>query len=268
MSENDLSACSSIQTAIDSWLLPCARQYRTDRYIPKPARHKTSRVVIAAIVLCFLAISAQDGLTQERLVPFEQNEMWGYKTSSGEILIQPKFAVAEDFTAEGIAAIADAKGWAYIDRKGNILVRPVNYDNGPDPFEEGLARYVADDGKIGFFNKKGKVVIQPQFGGASYFHDGLAAVCTGCKEERIDDATIVRGGKWGYIDHKGRIVIQPRFDYAFAFEHGRAQVCVGCREEPMGEHSIVTGGQWGYVDRHGKIVTQFHLRLGEGVTNW
>lgn len=218
----------------------------------------TSPVVISAILLCFLAVAVRDGLTQERLIPFERNEMWGYKTSSGEVMIEPQFEIAEDFTAEGIAAIADAKGWAYIDRQGNILVRPVNYDNGPDPFEEGLARCVADDGKTGFFNKKGKVVIQAQFGWASHFHDALAAICIGCKEERIGDARIVLGGKWGYINHKGEIVIKPRFDYAFGFEKGRAEVCVGCREEPMGEHSTVTGGKWAYVNRRGKVVTSFH----------
>jgi hypothetical protein len=85
----------------------------------------TSPVVISAILLCFLAVAVRDGLTQEPLIPFERNEMWGYKTSSGEVMIQPQFEIAEDFTAEGIAAIADAKGWAYINRKGNILVRSV-----------------------------------------------------------------------------------------------------------------------------------------------
>jgi hypothetical protein len=48
----------------------------------------TSPVVISAILLCFLAVAVRDGLTQERLIPFERDEMWGYKTSSGEVMIQ------------------------------------------------------------------------------------------------------------------------------------------------------------------------------------
>jgi len=219
----------------------------------------TRSVVISGIVLGFLTLAVQDGLTQDRLIRFEQNEMWGYKNSSGQVVIEPQFEMAEDFTAEGIAAVADSKGWAYIDKKGNVLVRPVNVDNGPDPFQEGLARCVADDGNVGFFNKKGEVVIQPQFGGASYFRDGLAAVCKGCKEERIGDARVVRGGTWGYINRRGQFVIEPQFDYAFPFEKGRAEVCVGCREEPMGEHSVVAGGKWGSVNRQGKMVNPLHL---------
>lgn len=209
---------------------------------------------------CFLVVAVRESLAQERLIRFEQNERWGYKNSLGKVVIEPQFEIAEDFSAEGIAAVVDAKGWAYIDRKGNIVVRPFNYDNGPDPFQEGLARFVADDGKIGFFNKKGRPVIQPQFGSAFYFKEGLAAVCVKCREEVSGDARVIRGGKWGYINHKGEMVIKPQYDRAFPFEKGLAQVCLGCSEQTIGEHSIVTGGMWGSINKNGKVVVSFRER--------
>lgn len=210
--------------------------------------------------MVFLVVAVQESLAQERLIRFEQNERWGYKNSLGKVVIEPQFEIAEDFSAEGIAAVVDAKGWAYIDRKGNIVVRPFNYDNGPDTFQEGLARFVADDGKIGFFNKKGRPVIQPQFGSAFYFKEGLAAVCIKCREEVSGDARVIRGGKWGYINHKGEMVIKPQYDRAFPFEKGLAQVCLGCSEQTIGEHSIVTGGMWGSINKSGKVVVSFRDR--------
>jgi len=57
---------------------------------------------------------------------------------------------------------------------------------------------VLKDGKWGYIDTTGKVVIQPQFVKARFFREGLAAVMVGIK--------------WGYIDTTGKIVIQPQFD--------------------------------------------------------
>ncbi len=224
-----------------------------------PSAHTRRAWLAVSTILCALCLphSVMErswAQTTEKLVRFEQEDLWGYKNSSGQVVIMPQFVMAEDFSSEGIAAVADVKGWAYIDQRGNVVVRPVNYDNGPDPFAEGMARCIGDNGEIGFFDKKGRIVIQPQFGSAFPFQEGLAAVCTGCRSEKMGDAHVVRGGRWGYINHKGAIVIRPQFDYAFSFEKGQAKVCMGCTEEAMGEHSHVTGGSWGSIDKQGKIV--------------
>jgi len=213
-------------------------------------------------ILCFLphTIERSRAQTRERLIPFEQDDLWGYKSSSGQVVIKPQFHFAGNFSREGIAGVVDDNGPAYIDRKGNVVVRTVSYDNGPDPFEEGLAICIGNDDKVGFFDETGRVVIQPQFGSAFAFHEGLAAVCTGCRMERIGDARVVRGGEWGFINHTGKFVIKPQFDFAYPFDKGLAEVCMGCIQEPMGEHSMVTGGKWGSIDKHGKIVTPFRPR--------
>jgi hypothetical protein len=73
------------------------------------------------------------------------------------------------------------------------------------------------NGMWGYINKTGKLVINPQFGDAKYFHDGLANV-------RVGDAWT---GKWGFINLTGKWVVKPRFDHAGRLSEGLAVVIVG-----------------------------------------
>jgi len=59
-------------------------------------------------------------------------------------------------------------------------------------FSEGLASY-REGSKRGFINKRGEVVIKPEYVTAVTFTNGLSIVELG-------------GGEWGYIDRKGRFV--------------------------------------------------------------
>ncbi|EAK1349894.1 WG repeat-containing protein, partial [Campylobacter coli] len=54
------------------------------------------------------------------------------------------------------------------------------------------------NGKWGFIDKSGKIVIEPKFDGVGNFSEGLAGV--------------ELNGKWGFIDKSGKIVIEPKFD--------------------------------------------------------
>ncbi len=61
-------------------------------------------------------------------------------------------------------------------------------------------------GKLGYIDKAGKVVVEPQFDRAENFSEGLAAVRVGG-----------RRGTCGYIDKTGKFAINPQFDDARAF---------------------------------------------------
>ncbi len=158
-----------------------------------------------------------------RPVPFQENERWGYKDPGGTVLIPPRYIIAGAFSPEGIAAVADERGWMYIDTRGGVRIRPLLVDNGPDPFREGLARFRRDR-RVGFFNKAGTVVIPAAFDFALPFQDGRAAVCRGCREVPDGEHHVLQGGTWGYIDRRGRAVIPFRYEAAENFEHGRARV--------------------------------------------
>ena len=88
------------------------------------------------------------------------------------MVINPTFESAEVFS-EGLAGVCVGRGCYY--------TRPSDKPK--------------EDGKWGFIDKTGAMVILPQFGYVSTFHEGLAAVAV--------------GGKWGYIDKTGKFVNQP-----------------------------------------------------------
>jgi hypothetical protein len=178
---------------------------------------------------------------QERFIPFEQGGKWGYQNANGKVAIPPRFSVANEFSPEGIAPVVDEQGWAYIDVRGKILIRPFIVDNGPDYFQEGLARFV-ESGKFGFFNQKGQVVIQPRFDFAAPFSEGLAAYCTGCQMKPEGEHRLVEGGIWGYMDPKGKAAITPRFEATENFASGKARVKLE--------------GQWMAIDKKGKSITE------------
>jgi len=69
---------------------------------------------------------------------------------------------------------------------------------------------IFENGKTGFINSTGQVVIKPNFLTAGEFSEGLASA-------RIN-------GTYGYIDETGKFVIQPQFDYATPFSEGLAVV--------------------------------------------
>jgi len=126
-----------------------------------------------------------------------------------------------------LISIGDKSG--YIDRKGQIVINP--QFGLANPFYDGLAS-VAVGANFGYINESGNIVINPQFELTDSFAEGLAAM-------KI-------GGVWGFIDKSGKIVINPQFARALNFSEGLAQVAVG--EDMRGNP------RWGYINKSGKYV--------------
>src|SRR6185369_4858024 len=101
-------------------------------------------------------------------------------------------------------------------------------DGKPVPQKDVALFPVQIAGKYGYIDKTGKMVIKPDFAGASRFSEGLAAV-----QPR-------QGSKVGFIDETGKPVIPLEFDLADPFSEGRA--------------AIMINQLWGYIDKTGKIV--------------
>jgi len=158
-----------------------------------------ARSAALLLLLCAAALAAQP-------LPFESPDgRWGYRDGRGRIVIAPRYRVAQPFS-RGLAAVFDEPGgWAYIDRKGAVVVRPVPFDNGPDYFREGLVRIVRE-GKYGFADRRGRVAIPPRFDFAEPFAGGRARVCVGCRAVSMGEHRAMEGGKWGVIDRTGRLI--------------------------------------------------------------
>ena len=136
---------------------------------------------------------------------------------------------------------------------------------------------IQKNGKWGYADKEGKVVIKPQFTRADRFSDGLALVwCCGVPLTDSFVKSFVKMGyinprghwvihsrlkyyffddfsdglvpfrqvhsKWGYIDKTGAVVIRPRFNWAGTFSNGVAPVLVDAT--------------CGHIDKNGNLIDQ------------
>lgn len=194
---------------------------------------------IFIIIILLIIIDFNHSYGKGKLIPFEDGDFMGYKNSKGEIVIPAKYRMAEKFSKYGIAAVVDDNSWAYIDTKGNVLIRPCSWDNFPDEFCNGLARFKKDE-MFGFFNQKAEIVIPNKYSYCSRFSNGLAAFCDGCKKQYIGEYDFYKGGKWGYMDTKGLIVIVPIYEEAYDFEKGQARVKLE--------------GVWYQINKKGKLI--------------
>ncbi len=119
--------------------------------------------------------------------------------------------------------------FGFADSDGNIII-PCIY-NLAWMFSEGLASVQDDIGKWGFIDTKGEIIIPCKYEFASFFSEGLAWVEDG-------------SNKFGFIDKSGNIVIPFIYEKAGCFSKGIAEV----KKE---------SGEWGLIDKDGNDVVPF-----------
>lgn len=149
-----------------------------------------------------------------------KDSLVGVKNQEGKIIVPAQFKIfsniedGELVKGETIYFDGDKNGekrqkneWGYIyDRKGSFMYRPFFHDNGADYFSEGVRRFVKNE-KIGFVDRNGMVIIQPEHDFVSPFNYGYAAFCDGCDWEQTEDEhKAIVGGTWGVMNFKGEIV--------------------------------------------------------------
>lgn len=211
------------------------------------AAHRPSPPAADGLLLYFLLIgilAPNVGFCESgarHLDAYAEGDLYGYMDSFGNVVIPAQYVIAGKFSSSGIASVVDEGGWAIINASGELLLRPFVVDNGPDQFHEGLARFV-DAGRVGYFSITGDVVIPATFDCASYFSEGLAAVCRGCRTVRDGEYSYCQGGEWSYIRPDGAKAFDGSFDAARPFSNGLAKV----------KH----GGSWHRIDRSGRSYDQ------------
>ncbi len=137
------------------------------------------------------------------------------------------------------------------------------------------------DGKYGFIDLTGKVVVEPNFESVGKFSEGLAPVyfrnnqaaeknstgfindkgefaikpISGSADEFSDDVSIIGfdvraipdsspDGKFGAIDKSGKIIIEPNFVRTFPFKNGLG-------------YAVSNDGKEGFINKTGKIIWQY-----------
>ncbi len=151
------------------------------------------------------------------------NGSTGYVKTDGTMAIDFVFNSGFYKNTEGLIGIIQEGKYGFCDMSGKVVIAP--QFKGSYHFSEGLCA-VYDGSKWGFINKDGKYEINPQFEEAREFSEGLCL--------------IKQGGKYGFIDKSGKIVINPQFESSWDF---RNALC-----------SVQQNGKFGYIDKKGKIV--------------
>jgi hypothetical protein len=139
----------------------------------------------------------------------------GREKGDGTAELRPAHLAALDFAADGLASVRIGEHFYYFRRDGRSARVPT-WDNWADDFSQGLVRTVRTvDGveKIGYLDRKLKVVIAPRFDWGFPFTGGRALVCIGCHPAAPDGDghSMVSGGLWGYVDRSGKEVVAIRF---------------------------------------------------------
>lgn len=158
---------------------------------------------------------------------------WGFIDLKGKLQIPTRFAAVRSFH-EGVAAASESASgkWGFIDKNGDWAVRPkfnrvvASYADGlaiarndnrdffvdhsgaevdlgdfyrVKEFSEGLAAFTVFTPlglRVGFIDRKGKVVVEPRYLASGNFAEGMCAV-------RLPSG-------WAYIDRTGKIVLRSR----------------------------------------------------------
>jgi hypothetical protein len=171
-----------------------------------------------------------DGATDfhEGKAAVELGHVWGYIDEQNNQLVFPKYDEAW-YYQEQLAYVKEGNTTSFLDPKGNTAFS-VKYDEVDLVIQDGMISF-RDKGKIGFLDKKGKVVIKPRFEGKALtrFKDGLAPIQG-------------ENGRFGYIDKTGKFVIQPQFEDAQLFFNNYALVKLN--------------GKFGYIDRKGNWIVK------------
>ncbi|MCA0237182.1 MAG: WG repeat-containing protein [Bacteroidetes bacterium] len=194
----------------------------------------------------------------------------GYIRLDGSVLVNPQYASATDFS-NGVAWVSDfnnrwaliesASGkritewneyefalafsdsvsiirvkynWRITDRKGKIMpTLPLDYDQ-IQAFSDGYAA-VLKNGRWGYINKQGELVIPWQFDDASDFKEGIAVVKTSSSQFR-------------FLCKNGKFLTQVSYSYATPFFKGYAVAAITEANYDK---------KFGMIDRNGKTVFDF-----------
>ncbi|MBC6993575.1 WG repeat-containing protein [Neolewinella lacunae] len=165
---------------------------------------------VVATFLAFACSSPADGY----LVKFYEGEFdemgapSGYLNASGDTIIPSgKYFYAYTDTIRDFGMVMEDESGKIlgINQNGTELFEVFRYDNGPDYVASGLFRIIKD-GKIGYANPSGEIVIAPNFACAYPFEGDFAKVADNCETEIIGEHSSWVSDGWYQIGRDGKRV--------------------------------------------------------------
>jgi len=158
------------------------------------------------------------------------------------------FTFAQQSSTERLFVVQKDGKSGFIDRTGKVVI-PIQFDSANN-FHEGLA-LVTMSGKKAFIDTTGKTVFNAAYDIVNDFSEGLAAVNIG--QTRIPNIGLISNpGEWGYIDTTGKLVMPLRFTHAEDFSEGLAAITDGDRDHGA------------FIDHSGKTIFTLPLDVTLG----
>ena len=142
----------------------------------------------------------------QAIYAIEQNERYGFINTDGDTIVPCRYDMAFTDTIRTIGFAAENGQIWCLDNRGNVLFETFNFDNGPDWPSEGLFRFIGKDGRIGFADTLGKIIIPAAYRFAYPFKGGKAKVTYEGQLQRdsTSEHTTWVSPHWMMIDRNGK----------------------------------------------------------------
>lgn len=190
------------------------------------------------------------------LAPVVKNGKMGFIDTTGKVVIDFRYD-ANDLGVgfrDGMARVFIDRTPLYIDRSGNVIVKPGRYVFA-EHFTDGMARvgkgsFKDNTLRYGYINARGEEVIPCQYLYAQEFSEGFASVA---KEKDT----------FAYIDKTGKPLTPFKYFYLEKFENG-----FGTARMMFNRKDPRTGFDFQlretFIDKTGREVTEFKYRFASG----
>lgn len=219
------------------------------------------------------------GAFSNGIASVEKNMKYGCINTAGQLIVPCQWNHFSPISfSEGLAAVQNDDGlWGFIDMTGTLVI-PCAWEGGlPPSFSGGLAA-VEKDGRMGYINGSGEIVIPCDFKYAHAFSHGFAAVmddhglyfidnsgsiafpdipyATGIDSFREDGIAFLAFDDYTgiFIDTDGNTVCSLTAEYRFRSNY---------REGLAGIAKLKEQGEWsgceGYIDKTGAIIIPLEL---------
>lgn len=145
--------------------------------------------------------------------------------------------------SDGLAAVLKDGKWGFINKTGELVIPFIVNDsegNSYGPHFNEGIACVEVNNKYGYINERGEFILPAIYEEAKSFSEGIAAV--------------KKDGKWGYIDKTGKYIIEPsNIDLKFSLDPFILETIHTFSE---GLVFYKMGDKWGFKDKNGKTVIQ------------
>jgi len=162
--------------------------------------------------IVFIMVFSSCQLNQnDLLIKFCQGEIdehgvpCGYLNSKGDTLIPMgmySYCYTDTIRTMGMVIEKGTGKIIGIDQHAQKLFEVFNYDNGPDYVRSGLFR-IKKNGKIGYANEQGEIIIEPRFECAYPFKGKFARVSDNCSTITNGEHSVWVSNSWYQITKNG-----------------------------------------------------------------